>query len=100
MKKLLLTITVFLTLFASGLSAQDEAGRILLESDRFRGDWPSVIARTRIDNYEGERLSESADFEVSIKGSNSLVRFLSTRSKGQSLLMRGDDMWFYLPAVA
>ena len=37
---------------------------------------------------------------MSVKGENSLVRFLSVRSKGQSLLMRGDDMWFFLPAVA
>jgi len=37
---------------------------------------------------------------VSVKGENSLVRFLSVKSKGQSLLMRGDDMWIFLPAVA
>ena len=43
---------------------------------------------------------EEAGFEVSVKGDNSLVRFLSLKSKGQSLLMRGDDMWFFLPAVA
>jgi len=27
------------------------------------------------------------------------VKFLSARSKGQSLLMRGDDMWIFLPSV-
>lgn len=85
----------------AAVSAQtDEAARRLEASDHFRGDWPSVVVRTRIDNYDGEELAETAEFEVAIKGDNSLVRFLSPRSKGQSLLMRGDDMWFYLPSVA
>lgn len=100
MKKLFLLTTIVLALFASSGHAEDEASRLLAQSDRFRGDWPSVVVRTRIDNYESDRLSESADFEVFVKGQNSLVRFLSTRTKGQSLLMRGDDMWFYLPTVA
>jgi putative ABC transport system permease protein len=77
-----------------------EALRHLQASDQFRGGWPSVVVRTRIDNFDGDKLSESADFEVLVKGDNSLVRFLSPRAKGQALLMRGDDMWFFLPAVA
>ena len=56
--------------------------------------------QVRLTNYDADRVTEEAEFEVSVKGDNSLVRFLSVRSKGQSLLMRGDDMWFFLPAVA
>jgi outer membrane lipoprotein-sorting protein len=78
----------------------DAAQRILERADRFRGGWPSVVQHTRIDNYEGDTLVESADFEVSLKGDNSVVRFLSVKNKGQWLLMRGDDMWYFLPAVA
>jgi outer membrane lipoprotein-sorting protein len=78
----------------------DEAQRILARADRFRGGWPSVVQHTRIDNYDGDALVESAEFEVSLKGENSVVRFLSVKNKGQSLLMRGDDMWYFLPAVA
>jgi outer membrane lipoprotein-sorting protein len=100
MKKLILITAVASLVVSSQVRAYDEAARRLAEADQFRGDWPSVVVRTRIDNYDGERLSESAEFEVFVKGENSLVRFLSTRTKGQSLLMRGDDMWFYLPSVA
>jgi outer membrane lipoprotein-sorting protein len=58
------------------------------------------VQHTRIDNYDGDTLVESADFEVSLKGENSVVRFLSVKNKGQTLLMRGDDMWYFLPSVA
>ena len=81
-------------------TAADDAQRILERADRFRGGWPSVVQHTRIDNYDGDALLESADFEVSLKGENSVVRFLSSKNKGQWLLMRGDDMWYFLPAVA
>jgi outer membrane lipoprotein-sorting protein len=77
-----------------------EASALLARADSFRGDFDSAIFTVRLTNYEGDRVSEEADFEVSVKDDNSLVRFLSVRSKGQSLLMRGDDMWFFLPAVA
>lgn len=102
MKHILLTVAVAVAISFTALpsAAADAAARMLAESDTFRGDWPSMVIKTRIDNYKGNSLSESADFEVLIKGDNSLVRFLSTKTKGQSLLMRGDDMWFYLPAVA
>ena len=79
---------------------QDDAKEILVRADRFRGDWPSVVQHTRIDNYDGDRLVESADFEVSLKGENSAVRFLSVKNKGQALLMRGDDIWYVLPSLA
>jgi putative ABC transport system permease protein len=77
-----------------------EAQAILKQADEFRGSWPSLRVRTRIDNYDNDKLSETADFDVAIKGENSLVTFLSPRTKGQSLLMRGDDMWIYLPSVS
>jgi hypothetical protein len=73
---------------------------LLARADSFRGGFDSAVIRVKLTNYEAERISEEADFEVSVKGENSLVKFLSVRSKGQSLLMRGDDMWFFLPAVA
>jgi outer membrane lipoprotein-sorting protein len=83
------------------LAAQDaDAIRLLEQSDRFRGDWPSMQLKVRIDNYDGARLTESADFDVAVKGENSLITFRSPKNKGQVLLMRGDDMWLYLPDVA
>jgi len=77
-----------------------DAVHLLEQADHFRGDWPSVRLKTRIENFDRGHLTESADFDVAIKGENSLVTFLSPKEKGQVLLMRGDDMWLYLPAVS
>jgi putative ABC transport system permease protein len=86
---------------ASAQAAPDaQAAAILKQADEFRGSWPSLRVRTRIDNFEKDALSETADFDVALKGENSLVTFLSPKTKGQSLLMRGDDMWIYLPSVS
>jgi len=98
---LLAAITIAGSTFAPAAQAQTlDALTILKQADHFRGDWPSLRVRTRIDNYESDKLSETADFDVAVKGENSLVTFLSPKTKGQSLLMRGDDMWIYLPSVA
>jgi len=82
------------------LAAREDAAQILARADTWRGGFDSAVVRVKLTNYEAGRMTEAADFEVSAKGDNSLVKFLSVRSKGQSLLMRGDDMWFFLPAVA
>jgi putative ABC transport system permease protein len=95
-----LVAVTMIVLFVAPAGAQSDAQQILERADRFRGGWPSVVQQTRIDNYDGETLLESADFEVSLKGENSVVRFLSAKNKGQTLLMRGDDMWYFLPSVA
>ncbi len=95
----LIAVTM-IVLFVAPAGAQSGAQQILERADAFRGGWPSVVQHTRIENYDGDALVESADFEVSLKGENSVVRFLSVKNKGQSLLMRGDDMWYFLPSVA
>jgi putative ABC transport system permease protein len=95
-----LVAVTMIVLFVAPAGAQTDATQILERADRFRGGWPSVVQHTRIDNYDGDTLVESADFEVSLKGENSVVRFLSVKNKGQTLLMRGDDMWYFLPSVA
>jgi outer membrane lipoprotein-sorting protein len=89
-----------LTILSAAPRADGDAARLLALADGFRGGVESGVVQTRLTNYDADRMVEEAEFEVSIKGDNSLVRFLSVRSKGQSLLMRGDDMWFFLPAVA
>jgi outer membrane lipoprotein-sorting protein len=95
------TLALALSLMLAGASlGADDAAKLLGRADAYRGGFDSFVTRVRITNYDAERVVEEAEFEVSIKGENSLVRFLSVRSKGQSLLMRGDDMWFFLPAVA
>jgi hypothetical protein len=95
-----MTAAVAVLALTGSLNATSDAGRLLERADSFRGGFDSLVTKVRLTNYENDRMTDEAEFEVSIKGENSLVRFLSVRSKGQSLLMRGDDMWFLLPAVA
>jgi len=85
---------------ANAQTVDAQAAAILKQADEFRGAWPSLRVRTRIDDFVNDTLSETAGFDVAIKGENSLVTFLSPKTKGQSLLMRGDDMWIYLPSVS
>ncbi len=91
-----------LALAPAGARAADarDAQKLLEQSDAFRLRWPSVVVRVRIDNYEHAAIKASEEFDVSIKGDSTHVRFLSTRSKGQVLLMRGDDMWYFLPSAS
>jgi hypothetical protein len=81
-------------------SRPDDAVRLLEKADAYRGAFDSFVTRVRLTTFDADRVTEEADFEVAIKGENGLVKFLSVRSKGQSLLMRGDDMWMFLPSVA
>ena len=97
--KTVLTVAVVLGLSLS-TRADGEAARLLALADGFRGGLDSGVVSVKLTNFEADRVVEEAGFEVSVKGDNSLVKFLSLKSKGQSLLMRGDDMWFFLPAVA
>jgi outer membrane lipoprotein-sorting protein len=89
-----------LLVLGSSTSGADDAARLLELADSYRGGFDSFVTKVRLTNFEGDRMLEEAEFEVSIKADNGLVKFLSVRSKGQSLLMRGDDMWIFLPAVA
>jgi hypothetical protein len=97
--KTVLAVAVVLGLSLSA-RADGEASRLLALADGFRGGLDSGVVSVKLTNFEADRVVEEAGFEVSVKGDNSLVKFLSLKSKGQSLLMRGDDMWFFLPAVA
>lgn len=86
--------------FTAPVAGREDAAAILARADAFRGGFDSSVIRVKLTNYDGDAPTEEAEYEVSAKGENSLVKFLSVRSKGQALLMRGDDMWFFLPAVA
>ncbi len=77
-----------------------DATRQLEQADHFRASWPSFVTEVRIDNFEANRLVESEDFEVATRGESSYVRFLSTKNKGHALLMRGDDLWYFLPSAS
>ena len=94
------TFLLALALLGSAPRAADKATELLERADMYRATFDAFVVHVRLTNVDAGRVNEEADFEVSVKGDNSLVKFLSVRSKGQSLLMRGDDMWLFLPAVA
>ncbi|HEX9365736.1 MAG TPA: hypothetical protein VF921_03865, partial [Vicinamibacterales bacterium] len=78
--KTFLTIAVIVTLGAS-MRADGHADRLLALADGFRGGLDSGVVGVRLTNYDAGRVVEEADFEVSVKGDKSLVRFLSLKSK-------------------
>jgi outer membrane lipoprotein-sorting protein len=99
MKLRLLTFAALIAL-STAVSATDKAAELLQRADGFRATFDAFVVRVTLTNTDGGQVVDEADFEVSVKADNSLVRFLSVRSKGQSLLMRGDAMWLFLPSVA
>ena len=98
--RLIATVVTALVAFATVTTAADRAADLLQRADAYRATFDAFVVRVKLTNTEAGRVVDDGDFEVSVKGDNSLVRFLAARSKGQSLLMRGDDMWLFLPAVA
>jgi outer membrane lipoprotein-sorting protein len=98
--KFMVTAVTAMVAFATGITATDRATDLLQRADAYRATFDAFVVRVKLTNTEAGRVVDEGDFEVSVKDDNSLVRFLAVRSKGQSLLMRGDDMWLFLPAVA
>ncbi len=85
-------------LAARGAPAMPDAEALLKRSDLFRNGWPSYVVRVKITDYESGKPDEEHLYEVSQKGADkTYVDFLSSREKGEHLLMLGDDMWIYLP---
>jgi len=78
--------------------AKLDAEALLKRSDLFRNGWSSYVVRVKIIDYESGKPDEEHLYEVSQKGTDrTYVEFLSSREKGEHLLMLGDDMWIYLP---
>ena len=100
---------VFLPLFLVGFlltrvlvsyaaPATPDAEALLKRSDTFRNGWASYVVRVKITDFESGRPDEEHLYEVSQKGTDkTYVDFMSSREKGEHLLMLGDDMWVYLP---
>lgn len=97
---MIIVISAALLISAASVAGGEDAAALLARADAFRGGFDSSVIRVKLTNYDGDKPIDAAEYEVSAKAENSLVKFLSVTSKGQALLMRGDDMWFFLPAVA
>ncbi len=97
---LILMIGFMLTcvLVSHAAPATPDAEALLKRSDGFRNGWPSYVVRVKITDYESGKPDEEHLYEVSQKGADkTYVNFMSSREKGEHLLMLGDDMWIYLP---
>lgn len=98
---LLLLLVGFLftcVLVSHAAPATPDAEALLKRSDTFRNGWPTYVVRVKITDFESGRPDEEHLYEVSQKGTDkTYVNFMSSREKGEHLLMLGDDMWVYLP---
>jgi outer membrane lipoprotein-sorting protein len=109
MSRINCALRVFLLLFLIGFlltrvlvshaaPATPDAESLLKNSDTFRNGWPAYVVRVKITDFESGRPDEEHLYEVSQKGTDkTYVNFMSSREKGEHLLMLGDDMWVYLP---
>ena len=109
MSRINCVLRVFLLIFVVGFlftcvlvshaaPATPDGEALLKRSDTFRNGWPAYVVRVRITDFESGRPDEEHLYEVSQKGTDkTYVDFMSSREKGEHLLMLGDDMWVYLP---
>lgn len=95
MKRLLLSITLTLPLFA------EDATSILAKSDVYRNPLDSFSIDVELTSHEKGQTTTSK-FRVHGKGSDrSVVEFVTpAREKGKFLLMLRDAMWIYMPSAS
>jgi len=99
---LLLFLALFLpaALFPHSARAQDSpaADPRLEKIDASRISDGDALVRTKITQYEGDRLVETAVFDVYISGRDkSLVIARSYKSEGMKILYVGENMWAHFP---
>lgn len=78
-----------------------DADRLLAESDRARGgNLAGLRMNSKVTEYQGDSIRNSASLEIVSDTDNSLVTFVEpARVKGNKLLVRGRNMWFASPDV-
>lgn len=81
----------------------DEAARTILQrADEIRFPTEGFEVGVLIRNFEGKEATEAREFKVLSKGNdNTIVMTLQPASeRGQILLMKGRDLWLFLPDVS
>lgn len=82
-------------------AAAPDADELLARSDRARGgNLAGIRMNSRITEYQGDAVRNTALLEIISDADNSLVTFVEpARVKGNKLLVRGRNMWFASPDV-
>src|SRR5687768_14648591 len=82
--------------------AQPSAEEILRRADEMRFPQEGFEVAVQVRSFEGARTTEERTFKVLSKGNeNTLVLTLEPAAeRGQVLLMKGRDLWLYLPRVS
>ena len=93
---------LLLACIALPVAAQPSAMEILRRADETRFPQEGVEAAVRVRSFEDGRPTEERAYKILSKGNeNTLVLTLEPASdRGQILLMKGRDLWLYLPRVS
>lgn len=87
-----------------GLETQPplDAGSLLARADAIRFPRESFQTTITVDNFRDGELDESRVYRVLSRGNeNTIVLTVEPASeRGQALLMRGRDLWVYMPSVS
>lgn len=86
----------------AGTEADQAARAILQKADEIRFPTQGFEVGVQIRNFEGKETKEAREYKVLSKGNdNTIVMTLQPASeRGQILLMKGRDLWMFLPDVS
>lgn len=84
------------------VAAEQDATGILERADSIRFPEESFETRITVTNYTGDEAGDPRIYQVMSRGNeNTIVLTESPASeRGQALLMRGRDLWIFLPSVS
>src|SRR5688572_16144393 len=101
-RALLACAAALLACSASAALAQPSAQEILLRADEARFPHEGVEVAVQVRTFEQGRATEHRAYKILSKGNeNTLVLTLEPAAdRGQILLMKGHDLWLYLPRVS
>lgn len=87
---------------AAPTAADEEAVRIVTQADEIRFPRESFQTEILVRNFSGGEAGESRKFRVLSRGNeNTIVLTTEPASeRGQALLMRGRDLWIFMPSVS
>jgi outer membrane lipoprotein-sorting protein len=97
------TCTVIFCVCSAASAADDDAAKAIVEkADRIRFPQSGYQVNVRITTSAAGRELEVRDYEIFSKGNDrTIIRTLTPAAdKGQALLMRDRDLWFYSPSIS
>lgn len=84
------------------LAAEIDANRLLEQADAVRFPRESFETEITVSNFSGTKPGDEFKFQVMSRGNeNTIVLTTSPASdRGQAMLMRGRDLWVFMPSVS